>query len=348
VSGFVSARGRRLTARRYVTTLAACALGCAVIALVAPMLGVTESGFEILPLSALGASSPLHIVWTLRAKEVAEALVVGASLAGAGCALQALLRNPLAEPFTLGLSSGSSLAAVLAIRFGIEPWLGGWGVGIAALAGAMLTLFLIVRLARIGRQLPPATLILAGVTISMFCSAANMLVQETSDFADVSHMIGWMIGGLDPGRWDGVRLLALPIAVCLIALVLLARDLDALAAGPEVAASLGVPVARTQRVVFVITSVLVGMAIAIGGPIGFVGLLVPHMLRSMLGPDHRLLLPASLFGGAALLVVCDTIARMIAWPDLLSAGAVTAVLGGPFFFTILVRGRKNASLWSSR
>src|SRR5207237_10764379 len=151
-----------------------CMLACAIVALVVPLVGVADRGFEILPLSALGSSSPWHLVWTIRAKEVAEALVVGASLAGAGCALQALLRNPLAEPFTLGLSSGSSLAAVLAIRLGIEPLLGGWGVGVAALAGAMITLFLIVRLSRIGRQLPPATLVLAGVTISTFCSDANV------------------------------------------------------------------------------------------------------------------------------------------------------------------------------
>jgi iron complex transport system permease protein len=334
-----------LTARRYVVSLAACALACALVALVAPLVGVANGSLEILPLSALDAGSPLHVVWTLRAKEIAEALVVGASLAGAGCALQALLRNPLAEPFTLGISSGSSLAAVLAIRLGIEPLLGGWGIGLAALAGALATIILVVRLSRIGRELPPATLVLAGVTISTFCSAANVLVQQTSDFADVQHMLGWMLGGLDPGRWAGVKLLALPLLAGMAALVAFSRDLDALAAGPEVAASLGVAVVRTQRAVFAIASVLVGMAIAIGGPIGFVGLIVPHLLRSLLGPDHRLLVPASLFGGGALLVICDTIARMAAWPDLLSAGAVTAVLGGPFFFAILVRQRKSASLW---
>jgi iron complex transport system permease protein len=348
VSGFVSARGRRLTGRRYVVTLGACVLACAVVALVAPLVGVTSHGLEVLPLTALSPSSSLHFVWTIRAKEVAEALVVGASLAASGCALQALLRNPLAEPFTLGISSGSSLAAVLAIRLGVEPLLGGWGVGLAALAGAFVTLALIVQLSRVGRQLPPATLVLAGITISMFCSAANVLVQQTSEFAQVSHMIGWMLGGLDPGRWDGVKLLALPLLAGMLALVAFARDLDALAAGPEVAASLGVAVVRTQRAVFAIASVLVGMAIAIGGPIGFVGLIVPHFLRTLIGPDHRLLLPASLFGGGALLVICDTIARMAAWPDLLSAGAVTAVLGGPFFFAILLRQRRNASMWANR
>ena len=348
MSGFVSARGKRLTLRRYAVTLAVCAIACAVVAVVAPLVGRTANGLEVLPLSALASDSPLHVVWLLRAKEVAEALIVGGALAGAGCALQALMRNPLAEPFTLGISSGSSLAAVLAIRLGIEPLLGGWGVGAAALAGAVVTQVLIVRMSRIGRELPPATLVLAGVTISTFCSAANLLVQQTSEFAASSHMLNWMFGGLDPGRWAGVQLLALPEIAGMLALLVFARDLDALAAGPEVAASLGVPVARTQRAVFGISCVLVGMAIAIGGPIGFVGLIVPHLLRGIIGPDHRLLVPASLLGGGALLVVCDTIARMAAWPDLLSAGAVTAVLGGPFFFWILVSQRRSASLWGKR
>jgi len=348
VSGFVSARGKRLTLRRYVVTLSVCAIACAVVALVAPLIGRTASGFEVLPLSALASDSPLHVVWVLRAKEVAEALIVGGALAGAGCALQALMRNPLAEPFTLGISSGSSLAAVLAIRLGMEPWLGGWGVGLAALAGAVATTVLIVRMSRVGRELPPATLVLAGVTISTFCSAANVLIQQTTEFATTSHMINWMFGGLDAGRWAGAKLFALPELAGMLALLFFARDLDALAAGPEVAASLGVPVARTQRAVFTIACVLVGMAIAIGGPIGFVGLIVPHLLRGIIGPDHRLLVPASLLGGGALLIICDTIARMAAWPDLLSAGAVTAVLGGPFFFAILARRRKNASMWGTR
>ena len=348
MSGFVSARGRRLTLRRYVVTLAACAMACAVVALVAPLVGRTAQEFEVLPLSALSASDSLHAIWLLRAKEVVEALIVGGALAGAGCALQALMRNPLAEPFTLGISSGSSLAAVIAIRLGIEPLLGGWGVGLAALAGAVMTTVLIVQLSRVGRELPPATLVLAGVTISTFCSAANVIIQQTSEFATSSHMINWMFGGLDAGRWAGVKLLAWPELAGMLALLLFARDLDALAAGPEVAASLGVPVARTQRAVFAISCVLVGMAIAIGGPIGFVGLIVPHLLRGIIGPDHRLLVPASLLGGGALLVLCDTIARMAAWPDLLSAGAVTAVLGGPFFFAILVRQRRSASMWGNR
>jgi iron complex transport system permease protein len=285
------------------------------------------------------------VILMLRLPRVLAAMLVGGALAAAGCALQALFRNPLAEPFTLGISSGSSLAAVLAIRIGIESAFGGMGVGLSALVGAVGALLFVERLGRIGRNLPPATLVLAGVTISMFCSSASVLVQYTSDFSDVSHMLAWMIGGLDATRMFSVEVAAAPIGIGLVVLFLYGRELNALAAGPDVAASLGVAVARTQRLVFAVASLLVGAAIALAGPIGFIGLIVPHTLRALLGPDHRLLLPASMFGGAVLLVLCDTLSRLLIAPASLPTGAVTAVLGGPFFLYILVAQKRRAAVW---
>ena len=350
MSGFVSARGGRLTLRRLVVVVSVCAGICAVVAVLAPLLGVSVGrggrSLELMGLEALDAGTPSHAIFAVRLPRVLASLLIGGALAGAGCALQALLRNPLAEPFTLGISSGSSLAAVLAIRLGVEDAFGGAGVGLAALMGAVGTLVLVERLARVGRQLPPATLVLAGVTISMFCSSASVLVQYTSDFAEVSHMLAWMMGGLDAVRLGATEYAALPIVGGLFVLCLYGRDLNALAAGPEVAASLGVSVVRTQTIVFAIASLLVGSAIALGGPIGFIGLIVPHALRSVIGPDHRLLLPASIFGGAVLLTVCDTLARTLIAPAHLPTGAVTAVLGGPFFVAILVRQKSRAALWS--
>jgi len=202
-----------------------------------------------------------------------------------------------------------------------------------------------VRLAQIGKQLPPATLVLAGVTVSMWCSAASVLIQYTSDFAEVSHMLRWMMGSLDSIRLDPVRYLAPWILGGLVVLCLYARELNALAAGPEAAASVGVAVARTQVIVFGLASLLVGFAIALAGPIGFIGLIVPHTLRAILGPDHRVLLPASILGGAVLLVLCDTLARTITAPAQLPTGAVTAVLGGPLFVTILIRQKQRAAIW---
>jgi iron complex transport system permease protein len=349
VSGFVSAKGKRLTPARLAGALAICAAVCAVVAMLAPQLGVvmTKHGrsLQLLGFDAFDASTPDYQIFMVRLPRVLGAMLVGAALAGAGCVLQALFRNPLAEPFTLGISSGASLAAVLAIGFCIEAALGGAGVGVAALVGSILSLLLVERLGRIGKQLPPATLVLAGVTISMFCSSASVLVQYTSDFTDVSHMLAWMVGGLDSIRLVSVEYAAGPIGVGLALLFLYGRELNALAAGPDVAASLGVAVARTQFLLFVIASLLVGVAIALAGPIGFVGLIVPHTLRAVFGPDHRLLLPASMFGGAVLLVICDTLARTVIAPALLPTGAVTAVLGGPFFIMILLGQKRRAALW---
>jgi iron complex transport system permease protein len=349
VSGFVSGGARRLTLGRLLAIVVACAAITAVVAGLALLLGVSfDRGgrhLEVLGLGAISVGDPDHVYFALRLPRVLAALLVGGALAGAGAALQALLRNPLAEPFTLGISSGSALAAVIAIRLGAEGLLGGTGVSVAALGGAVGTLVLVSWLAQVGRNLPPATLILAGVTVSMFCSAASVLIQSTSDFVEVSRMMRWMMGGLDAVRLGTVGLSAGPILGGLAVLILYGRELNALAAGPEAAASVGVAVARTQVIVFAAASLLVGTAIALAGPIGFIGLIVPHALRAVLGPDHRLLVPASIFGGAVLLTLCDTLARTVTAPAQLPTGAVTAVLGGPFFVMILVGQKRRAALW---
>jgi iron complex transport system permease protein len=349
VSGFITGGAGRLTLRRLAIALAICAGITALCAVLAPLIGRSGNGsgpIALIGRSALDPGSPDHeILWALRTPRVLAALVVGAALAGAGGALQALLRNPLAEPFTLGISSGASLAAVLAIRLGIEGVFGFAGIGGAAMVGAAGTLVVVWRLARIGTHLPPATLVLAGITMSMFCSSTSTLIQSTSDFTEVNHMLQWMLGSMETVRLVAVGYAALPVAGGLIVLIAYARELNALAAGPEVAASLGVAVGRTQTVIFGISSLLVGAAIAVAGPIGFIGLIVPHALRAILGPDHRLLLPASMLGGAAALVVFDTLARTIVPAHHLPTGAVTAVLGAPFFVVILLRQKQRAALW---
>jgi len=346
MSGFVSGGGGRGTGRRVAVVLA-CALLAVAVALLAPLVGANLDGHvELLGRGALDADSIDHQVLWIHIPRVLAALLVGGALAGAGCALQALLRNPLAEPYTLGISSGSALAAVVAIRLGLESALGGAGIGVAALVGAVTTLVIVWQLARVGRTLPPATLILAGVTLSMFCSAATVLIQATSDFVEVNRMLRWMLGDLDTMRVVVVSWYALPIGAGLLVLFAYARELDALSAGPEAAASVGVAVGRTQVVVFAASSLLVGAAIALAGPIGFVGLIVPHALRALIGPGHRALLPASVFAGGALLVACDTLARVVIAPGQLATGAVTAVLGAPFFVAIMVSQKRRAAMWS--
>jgi iron complex transport system permease protein len=325
-----------------------CAAIAAVVALVATLLGRGDRGLELLGFGAFDESSPDHPILAVRVPRVLATMLVGAALAGAGCALQALLRNPLAEPFTLGISSGSSLAAVLAIRFGLEGAFGNAGLGGAAMIGAMGTLAIVMVLARVGRHLPPATLVLAGISISLFCGAATVLVMYTGDFTDIPQIVSWMVGGFDAIWLVRVKWAAIPILAGLGVLIAYGRELNALAAGSEAAASLGVNVPRTQLVVFATASVLVGAAIAIAGPIGFVGLVVPHALRALLGPDHRVLLPASIFGGAMVLTVCDTIARVAMAQNHLPTGAVTPVLGVPVFVAILIGQKRRAAMWGGK
>lgn len=352
MSEFLSrGRPRALTLGRMLALLALLAGVTLAICALAVFLGVeaTPGGrqLRLLPWSAFSGAGPEQQILWLRVSRVSAGLLVGAALGGAGCALQALLRNPLAEPYTLGVSSGSALLAVVAIRIGLDAWVGDLGIAGAALLGAALALAAVWQLSRVGRHLPPATLVLAGVTVSMFCSAASLLVQATADFTEISRMLRWMMGGLDGRRMAFVEGAAPPILGGLLILGWFARELNALAAGEEAAASLGVAVGRTHRVVFAVASLLIGVSISLGGPIGFVGLIVPHALRALWGPDHRLLLPASALGGGALVVICDVVARLAIAPAQLPTGAVTALFGGPFFVLILLWHKRRAGMWEA-
>ena len=349
MSDFVGARApRTLTAGRWSGAVGACIAVTALAVVVLPMISVsmTPDGRK---LAWLDTSNPVEwqIYANLRLPRALAAVLVGGALAAAGCALQAILRNPLAEPFTLGISSGSSLAAVFAIRLGLGAAWGGTGVGIAALLGAVIATALVWQLGRVGRNLPPATLLLAGITLSTFASAASMLVQHTADFVEMSQMLRWMMGSLkDVVGYGALLRAAVPIFLGIAVLLWLARQLNALAAGSEAASALGVNSPAVETTVFAVSSLLVGGCIALVGPIGFVGLMVPHALRACFGPDHRLLLPTSVFVGGAFLVICDALARLIA-PDQLAVGIVTALLGGPFFIGVLISGRRRAELWDS-
>ncbi len=346
MSGFLGRR-TRLTRGRLVGALGAIGAACAVIAILAPLIG-TDQGRGGWHLTFDDWLTDGDLVWRFRVPRVLGCFVVGGALAAAGAALQAVLRNPLAEPFTLGVSSGASLAAVLAIRFGLAGALGGAAVGVSALIGAATTIALVWRLGKVGDSLPPATLLLAGVTISMFCSAASMLVQMTSEFRDIGYMVRWMMGDVGAVTYDQLAMAGPAIGVGLLALIWFARDLNALAAGPEAAASVGVDAGRTETIVFAIASLLVGASIAVAGPIGFVGLMVPHALRAVVGPDHRVLVPASILAGGGFLIVCDTIARIATPGNQIPVGVITALLGGPFFVLILVRAKRSAGLWGMR
>lgn len=297
------------------------------------------------PRDLVGAGDAAFAFWTFRVPRVLAGLLCGAALAAAGTTFQAVLQNPMAEPYTLGVSSGSALAAVLAIRLGLgKTALGTSAIGLCAMLGAGLTVALVWRLARVGDRLPPASLLLAGVTLAMFCGAASMLVQYTADFGEVYQMVRWMMGGLDV--LGGPLARAAPVlGVGLALLWSQARALNALAAGPDAAASVGIAPRRAIQIGFIASSLLVGVTIALAGPIGFVGLIVPHALRAVLGPDHRVLLPAAMLAGGGFLVLADAIGRVALAGTELPVGVVTALLGGPFFLYLLVGEKRHGRLW---
>ena len=327
--------------------LAILALAALVALVAAALLDVTVDANNNRTLGLFDLSDPriAHTFTAYRLPRILAASLIGAGLGAAGAAFQGILRNPLAEPYTLGISSGASLAAVIAVRFGFEGVFGGNGIGIAALVGSLGTVIAIYRLARTDSRLPPATLLLAGITIAMFCSAASLLFQYTASLDQVYRIVRWMMGGLDGVTYTPLLRGAIATFLGIATLVWLAPDFNALAAGEDVAASLGVNVRRSVALGFFAASLIVAASIALAGPIGFVGLIVPHALRTVIGPDHRLLIPASALGGAALLAACDTLAHLVLFPAELPVGVVTAVIGGPFFLYLLFRHKGTGRLW---
>jgi iron complex transport system permease protein len=331
----------RLTPGRLAAVLAACAVflaGSAACALIVGADGLLDLGRAL-------SGDPAHdreaqIFFLSRLPRALAGAVAGAGLAASGVTFQALLRNPLAEPYTLGVSSGAALGAVIAIRLGVDT-----AVPLFAFAGALAAVGVVWRLARVGSTRPPATLLLAGITLAFVCSAATMLVQHTASFQESYRIVRWMMGGLDwiPGA-DLARSAAV-VGAGLAFLLFRARDLNALAAGTEAAASVGVRVELAVGVGYVAASLVVGAVIAVAGPIGFVGIIVPHALRALVGPDHRALLPASILAGAGFVMLADTAARTVLAPEQLPVGVVTALLGGPFFLFLLVSEKGRSRLW---
>ena len=345
------ARGRLTAARLALTVGGAFALLLIVVAL-APLIGLAPDGAggQRLVLLDLGhalaggrGNADAEIFLLARLPRALAGALAGAGLAAAGVAYQALLRNPLAEPYTLGVSSGASLGAVIAIRLGAATWLGSSGIALAAFAGALLAATLIGRLARVGRALPAATLLLAGVTLALLCSAASALVQYTASFTEAYRIVRWMMGGLDWILYPDLARSAVAVALGIGVLLYHARELNALATGRESAASIGVDPDRVTRIVFFAASLVVAAVISVAGPIGFVGLIAPHAVRAIAGADHRVLLPAAIAFGGAFVVVCDTLARLVLAPAQLPVGIITALIGAPFFLALLAR-EKGRSL----
>jgi len=275
------------------------------------------------------------IVWSLRAPRAVLAFLVGGSLGAAGASLQALVRNPLADPFLLGLSGGAGLGAVLAIALHLP---GPWALPIAAFVGALAALALVYRLGRVGGgALDPRILLLGGVAVGAFAAAVTTAIVSLADAAELRNAFLWLWGGLSSASWDAVLLIGVYTPIPLLVLLGAARSLDLLALGEEPARYLGADVERVKRRVYVAASLLTAAAVAVSGVIGFVGLVVPHIARLSWGHRHRALLPAAFLGGGALLAIADTLARTVVAPRELPVGVVTALIGVPVFALLLRR-----------
>ena len=286
------------------------------------------------------AGVPGVIVWQVRLPRILLAFLVGGSLAGVGVALQALLRNPLAEPFVLGISSGAAFGATLAMLLGVgNTFLGVSTLPLWAFAGGLLAIMVVYRISVAYRMLSVHTLLLAGVILNALFSALIMFAISIADPTQAFKMMLWLMGTLSvPEFWTLLTLLVY-LACGFLILFWLARPLNILTLGDESARSLGVEVDRIKKLVFVTSALVTGAVVSIAGLIGFVGMVVPHAVRMIVGADHRLLLPVAALAGGAFLTVADTVARTALAPTELPVGVVTALIGGPFFIYLLVQRR---------
>jgi len=282
------------------------------------------------------SSSDSSIILEIRLPRTISGVLVGAALSLAGAVLQALLRNPLADPFVLGISSGAAVGAVLAILLGLgSTLLGSYAVPGAAFGGALLTLLLVYSIARIQGRVPTQTLLLAGVIVSSFFSAIIMFLISVTSNEKIYNITFWLMGSLEFLSSQSLGVIFIYLLVGGGILFALARDLNLLVLGEETASELGVEVERVKKIVFVFASLITGAVVSVSGLIGFVGLVVPHLVRMIWGPDHRFLLPASALMGGILLVVADTVARTVVAPSEIPVGVVTAMGGAPFFVYLL-------------
>ncbi len=315
----------------------ACLLGCPFIG----MRGVSLAGV----LDPWGLSTDSVVFWRIRVPRTLTAFLSGAGLAAGGMAFQALFRNPLATPYTLGVSSGAAFGAAVYVRLGLSfSLLGVPGSSLAAFFGAAATVLLVYLLTQTRGGFSTSTLLLAGVAVSFFLSSMILAVQYSANLHDSFRLLRWLMGGLGMVGYDAV-LNVLPFAGAgLAAVALMSNELNLIATGEDLAMSRGMNVARFKQGLFAAVSFMIGGIVAVCGPIGFVGMMVPHICRLMVGPDHRRLFPASVLFGGAFLTACDALSRTVLAPVEIPVGIITALIGGPFFLWLLLGRRGGRGL----
>lgn len=297
-----------------------------------------------LPLDEDIPQSQITIVQQVRLPRILVAALIGAALAAAGTVMQGIFQNPLAEPGILGVSAGGAAGAVLAISSG-AALAGVWLMPLFALVGSLAAAAVVYLLALERGRAQILMLILAGTALNVFLGAlVSLALLTTEEIAQAQLILNWLVGGLAGRGWSHVGVLTAPILIGGAVIYVFSRDLNLLLLGEDAAQGLGTPVGQTRLVLLALAALLTGVCVSVAGPIGFVGLVVPHILRLIVGPDHRVLLPTSALGGAIFLVLTDTLARLLIVYQEIPVGVITGLVGGPFFLFLLWRYRKQTRL----
>ncbi|PAV28033.1 ABC transporter permease [Virgibacillus profundi] len=301
---------------------------------------VSENAFNIGWLNDIPKNEEM-IIWNIRLPRVLLALCVGSSLALAGAAFQGLLRNPLADPYTIGVSSGAALGAVFVLFFQVTiVGLGSFTLPVVAIISGFITLFIVFGLVRLSsRNLAIETIILAGIIVGAFIGSVTSLIISLGDRDSMTQIIYWLYGSVAMRGWEHVQLILPFMLVGAFMLLIHYRELNALALGEEAADHIGVNVKRGKIFILLGASLLTGASVAVSGSIGFVGLVIPHLVRLVTGPNHRHLLPLSMLVGGAFLIAADLVARTIIAPSELPIGVITGLIGAPVFALLLIRER---------
>lgn len=303
--------------------------------LVAMMAGCASVGVIDMPLKELWEST---LLWQMRLPRVVLSVLTGMALAVSGATYQSVFRNPLTDPYVLGISSGASLGAALAIIMGLQACL--WGVGGMALAAGLLTVVLIYRIASIGNRMHTTTLLLTGTCCTFLASSViSFLMVLNQD--KMESIIFWTMGSFASASWAEVWILLAVVAVGVATVMVHAKDLNLLLAGSDAAKSMGVEVERVKRRMLAVTTLMVAFAVSMCGVIGFVGLIVPHAVRLVTGPDNRRVMPFTVVAGGMLTLLCDTLARTLMMPAELPVGSITALIGAPMFIYLLYKNKKK-------
>lgn len=294
--------------------------------------------FHIKSMASYSEGAIHDVVWLIRLPRVLLALAVGMALSVCGVVMQAIVQNPLADPYVLGISSGASFGATLAIMLGIGSFLGGNSVGLCAFIGAMLTSFAVIAIANMGGKATSAKLILAGMAISAVCSAfSNFVIYITNDKNSATEVMKWTMGSLAGANWSRVSVMLPVTLVCVVLFWTQYRNLNLMLLGDEVSITLGTDLHRFRTAYLILSSVMVGFAVYCAGVIGFVGLVIPHVVRILFGTDHCRLIPLSALLGSSFLIWCDVACRVILKNSEMPIGVLVSIIGAPCFIYLLVR-----------